>query len=154
MRTGLDAPAEYVRLVPNSTAGGGPALTALLAQTPRPTAVVAGTDTLAMGLIHAAYEHGVSVPGELSVAGFDDIALASATVPPLTTVHMPIDEIVAAGIELAVGEASGDSGRTIFQPRLVVRGSTAAAPAAASSAGPAPSTRRWGACWSPSRGGW
>jgi DNA-binding LacI/PurR family transcriptional regulator len=125
---GLEAPPDYARLVPNSTAGGRTAMAALLGQSPRPTAVVAGTDTLAMGLIHAAYEHGISVPSELSVAGFDDIALASATVPALTTVRMPIAEIVAAGVELAVGEASGDGGRTIFQPRLVVRGSTAAAP--------------------------
>ena len=128
---GLEVPPGYVRLVPNSTAGGEVALAALLEQRPRPTAVVAGTDTLAMGLIHAAYEHGISVPAELSVAGFDDIALASATVPALTTVRMPIAEIVAAGVELAIGEASDDGGRTIFQPSLVVRGSTAAAPARA-----------------------
>jgi DNA-binding LacI/PurR family transcriptional regulator len=133
--TGMAAPAEYVRLVPNSTAGGGAALTALLAQEPRPSAIVAGTDTLAMGLIHAAYEHRITVPDELSVAGFDDIALASATVPALTTVRMPIAEIVAAGVELAVGEASGDGGRTIFQPRLIVRGSTAAAAAVSASVG-------------------
>ena len=135
---GLVAPRGYTRLVENTTTGGGLALAALLKQRSRPTAILAGTDTLAMGVIHAAYESGVSVPGELSVVGFDDIPLASATVPSLTTVKMPIAEIVAAGVALAVGEGrwSAQDGeaapRTVFQPTLIVRGSTA--PVAATAA--------------------
>lgn len=134
---GLDAPRGYARLVANTTDGGGLALAALLEQPQAPTAIVAGTDTLAMGIIHAAYERGVSVPAELSVVGFDDIPLASATVPSLTTVKMPIAEIVAAGVELAVGEGGWspqqdeDAPRVVFQPKLIVRGSTAAVPGSA-----------------------
>lgn len=131
---GLPAPRGYARLVPNTTDGGGLALSALLEQPQRPSAIVAGTDTLAMGVIHAAYERGVAVPAELSVVGFDDIPLASATVPSLTTVKMPIAEIIAAGVDLAVGQdgwsapEDGEAPRLIFQPELIVRGSTAAAP--------------------------
>jgi LacI family transcriptional regulator len=96
--------------------------------------VIAATDTLAIAVIHAAYERSIGVPDQLSVVGFDDIPLASATVPTLTTVRMPIAEIVAAGVELAVGSAAGarddsqETPRIVFQPTLIVRGSTAAAP--------------------------
>jgi DNA-binding LacI/PurR family transcriptional regulator len=122
----------YIRHVPNTTDGGELALEALLALPVRPTAILAATDVLAMGLIHAAYERSVAVPDELSIVGFDDIPLASAMVPGLTTVHMPTAEIVAAGVELAVGDAGRPAGDDppppfIFEPTLIVRRSTAPA---------------------------
>ncbi len=122
---GIEPEPGYVRHVPNTTNGGEVALAALLRLPRPPTAVLAATDVLAMGLIHAAYEDGIRVPEELSIVGFDDIPLASAMVPGLTTVHMPTAEIVAAGVELAVGDGDGQP-PVIFQPTLVVRGSTAA----------------------------
>jgi DNA-binding LacI/PurR family transcriptional regulator len=128
---GIAAPGRYTRLVSNTIAGGEFALSELLAHTPHPTAVISATDTLAIAVIHAAYERGIAVPGQLSVVGFDDIPLASATVPSLTTVRMPIAEIVAAGVELAIGSGAGahddseDAPRIVFQPTLIVRGSTA-----------------------------
>lgn len=131
---GLEAPRGYARLVANSTDGGGLALAALLEQPQRPTAIMAGTDVLAMGVIHGAWERGVDVPGALSVIGFDDIPLASATVPSLTTVKMPIAEIAAAGVDLAIGDGGwaaqedGEAPRLVFQPQLIVRASTAAVP--------------------------
>jgi DNA-binding LacI/PurR family transcriptional regulator len=103
-----------------------------MALSPRPTAILAATDTVAIGLIHAAYELGVSVPDELSIAGFDDIPFAAATVPGLTTVRMPMSEIVGAGVELAVGDGAWSVGdaeappRVVFKPKLIVRRSTAA----------------------------
>jgi LacI family transcriptional regulator len=87
-----------------------------------------------MGVIHGAWERGVDVPGALSVIGFDDIPLASATVPSLTTVKMPIAEIAAAGVDLAIGDGGwaaqedGEAPRLVFQPQLIVRASTAAVP--------------------------
>ncbi len=122
----------YMQRAPNTLRGGEPALSALLALSPRPTAILAATDTLAIGLIHAAYELGVAVPDQLSIVGFDDIPFASATVPGLTTVRMPMAEIVAAGVELAVGEGAWLAGdgqqppRLVFKPKLIVRRSTAA----------------------------
>jgi DNA-binding LacI/PurR family transcriptional regulator len=107
----------------------------LMALPALPTAIVAATDTLALGLIHAAYAHGIGVPEQLSIVGFDDIALASGTVPGLTTLRMPIAEMVAAGVELAIGAKAWSAGaeqpppRVVFQPKLIVRGSTARAPA-------------------------
>jgi DNA-binding LacI/PurR family transcriptional regulator len=129
---GLPSLKGYMQRAPNTLRGGEPALSALLALSPRPTAILAATDTLAIGLIHAAYELGVAVPGQLSIVGFDDIPFASATVPGLTTVRMPMAEIVAAGVELAVGEGAWSAGdsqqppRVVFKPKLIVRRSTAA----------------------------
>jgi DNA-binding LacI/PurR family transcriptional regulator len=120
--------------VPNTIGGGEVALRALMALAPFPTAIVAATDTLALGLIHAAHAHGIAVPEQLSIVGFDDIQLASGTVPGLTTLRMPIAEMVAAGVELAIGAEAWSPGtpppRVVFQPSLIVRASTAQVTAA------------------------
>jgi DNA-binding LacI/PurR family transcriptional regulator len=110
---------------------GDLALVPLLEQRPRPTAILAATDTLALGLLHAAWENGVTVPSDVSIVGFDDTPMAAASVPSLTTVRMPIAEIIASGVEFCVGDEvwSGDgvAPRKVLQPSLVVRRSTAAA---------------------------
>ena len=67
-----------------------------------PTAIMTSTDTLAFGVLHAAYSLGRAVPDDLSVVGFDDILLASHTVPALTTLRMPTAAIVAEGVQLAI----------------------------------------------------
>jgi DNA-binding LacI/PurR family transcriptional regulator len=126
----LVQPDGYTPSVPNTIAGGRLALSTLMQLPQPPTAVLAATDTIAMGAIAAAYEGGVAVPGELSIVGFDDIPIAAAAAPRLTTVRMPTAEIVAAGVELAVGETAWsphgteDPPRLIFKPKLVVRRST------------------------------
>lgn len=135
-------PAGYVQHAPNTPEGGEAALGALLRISPRPTAIVVSTDTLAIGVLRAALLRGIRVPQELSVIGFDDIAMASVTVPSLTTVRMPIAQMAAEAIDLLVGSASGHGGGVadgasptkeraivrVFPPSLVVRGSTAAPP--------------------------
>jgi len=130
---GLEQPDGYIRDVPNGISGGEQALSALLKLRQRPTAIITATDILAMGAIHAAYENAVAVPEELSIVGFDDIPIAAAAVPTLTTVRMPLTEIVSAGVELAVGDGAwstsglGELPRLVFEPDLVVRRSTAKA---------------------------
>jgi DNA-binding LacI/PurR family transcriptional regulator len=129
---GLAIPEGYIRHVSNAIGGGELALSALLRLPQPPTAILAATDFLAMDLIHAAFARGIPVPERLSIVGFDDMPFASHTNPSLTTVKMPIAEIVAAGVELAVGESDWPANgaahppRVIFQPRLIVRRSTAA----------------------------
>ena len=98
-------PDGYVQRVDNCLAGGETALRALLALTDPPTAVVTSTDLVAVGVLHAAYNLGRTVPDELSVVGFDDLLLAAHTVPALTTLRMPIAEIVRESVELAIGFA-------------------------------------------------
>ncbi len=121
--------------------GGEAALGALLGLTPRPTAIVASTDVLAIGVLRGALLRGVRVPDELSVVGFDDIPMARVTVPGLSTVRMPTEAMAAEAVALAVGEPGtpGDAGAAalagglpsvrVFPPSLVIRESTAAPPA-------------------------
>jgi len=123
-------PDDYVQQVPNTPAGGETAVRTLLAMPDPPTAIVTSTDTLAFGVLHGAYALGHKVPDELSVVGFDDILLASHTVPALTTLRMPTAEIVAAGVQMAVDLARDSSlprepSVKVIPPRLIVRQSTA-----------------------------
>jgi DNA-binding LacI/PurR family transcriptional regulator len=93
--------------------------------------VVCSSDHLATGVLHAASVHGIRVPEDLSVVGFDDIPMASFTVPPLTTVHMPVAEMTAVAARLAMDEADEDADpqhNFVMQPGLVVRESTGEAP--------------------------
>ncbi len=120
----------YVQVVDNSLAGGEAALRAVLELDDQPTAVVTSTDLVAVGVLHAAYNMRCVVPDELSVVGFDDLLLAAHTVPALTTLRMPIAEIVGESVELAIAlardpTASREPRRTVFEPTLVVRQSTA-----------------------------
>ncbi len=122
-------PDGYVQHVANAPSGGEMAVHALMALAPPPTAIMTSTDTLAVGVLHAAHSRGVVVPRDLSVVGFDDILLASHTVPALTTLRMPTTEIVAEGVRLAIQfsrdpTAPRDQGVTLFAPSLIVRQST------------------------------
>jgi DNA-binding LacI/PurR family transcriptional regulator len=125
----LAVPEAYLRQAPNTPSGGEVATRALLALDEPPTAIMTSTDTLAVGVLHAAYLLGLVVPRELSVVGFDDILLASHTVPALTTLRMPTAAIVAEGVERAVELARNPRLRPqpavrIIAPELIVRQST------------------------------
>ncbi|MBI1375904.1 MAG: substrate-binding domain-containing protein [Frankiales bacterium] len=113
----------------NSVDAGAAAAAALLASRPRPTAVFAVSDVLALGVLRAAAESGVAVPQQLSVVGFDDIAEAARARPPLTTVAQDLREqgrrAARMTLDLVEGRTVRSSGRT---PHLVVRESTARAP--------------------------
>lgn len=98
-----EIPPGYVQHVPNSPKGGEAALDALLRLSPRPTAIVASTDVLAIGVLRGALLSGVPVPGELSVVGFDDIRMAGVTVPALTTIRMPTEAMAREAVALALG---------------------------------------------------
>ena len=95
-----------------------------------PTALVALNDMRAVGACAAVRDRGGSVPDDVSVAGIDDIALASLLYPPLTTVHQPIEELSEAAVDTLVSRLGGDSSQPprhlIFEPHLVIRASTAA----------------------------
>jgi DNA-binding LacI/PurR family transcriptional regulator len=124
-------PPGYVQMVPNRVGSGDLALAPILEQTPPPTAILTATDTLAIGLLHAASERHVQIPDQLSVVSFDDIPMASVSIPALTTVRMPIAAIVQKGVELCIGAdawtGQGLPPQEVFQPELVIRSSTAPA---------------------------
>ena len=123
-------PEDYVQRCESPLAGGEQGLRTLLALPDPPTAVVCSTDLAAVGVLHGASSLGVSVPDQLSVVGFDDLMFAPYLVPALTTVRMPTREIVVEGLTMAIEMArdptmSRDPRVTVFEPSLVVRGSTA-----------------------------
>jgi DNA-binding LacI/PurR family transcriptional regulator len=124
---------DYLVQAPNDPSGGVDALATLLALDEPPTAIVASTDQLAMGLLHEASVRGIAIPGDLSIAGFDDIPMAAFSVPALTTVRMPVRNMVATAIRMLMDDGLDPTdlvrwGQPILEPSLVVRASTGPAP--------------------------
>jgi DNA-binding LacI/PurR family transcriptional regulator len=92
------------------------------------TGIVCASDPMALGAIRATKRAGLNVPRDVSVVGFDDSALMNSIDPPLTTVRQPIEPMCRMVIELLVGQIAGTGLRhdeLLFEPELVVRGSTA-----------------------------
>ena len=108
-----------------SLEGGQAATTTLLAH--GVTGLVCASDPIALGAVRAARRAGFSVPGDISVVGYDDSAFMNCTDPPLTTVRQPIEAIGRAAVDLLVRQIDGARvapGELLFEPELVVRGST------------------------------
>jgi DNA-binding LacI/PurR family transcriptional regulator len=127
----LDAPAAYMREAPNTMRGGAEAFDVLMKLPVRPTAIVASTDVLATGALHAAYRSGIVVPDEVSIVGFDDLPLAAFTNPPLTTVRNPTAEMARVGVRVAI-DAIDERDASVLQviaPTLVPRESSGRPPA-------------------------
>lgn len=96
----------------------------------RPTAIFAASDTMAIGLMQAAFQEGIAMPEQLSIVGFDDIDLAAFTIPPLTTVSQSGVDMghIAANMvfDMIEHETPGpDTKDVMVSPTLVVRQSTA-----------------------------
>ncbi|WP_327085153.1 LacI family transcriptional regulator [Nonomuraea sp. NBC_01738] len=112
-----------------SVEGGQAAAAVLLDQ--GCTGLVCASDLMALGAIRACRERGLSVPGDVSIVGYDDSPLIAFTDPPLTTVRQPIQAMVTAAVltlmELIAGAPSRHS-ELVFQPELIVRGSTGSGP--------------------------
>lgn len=108
-------------------ASGARAAAGLLERTPRPDAIFAANDAMAIGCLRACADAGVDVPGEVAVAGFDDIPLARLVHPALTTMQVDIAGLGASALRLLVqsreGASAGDGIRSIV-PQLVIRGSS------------------------------
>jgi LacI family transcriptional regulator len=120
--------ADHVIYSDFSSKGGFSAFQQLLALRHRPTAVFAGNDLMAIGGICAANVQQVRVPDDLSVIGYDDIALASYCSPPLTTISQPKHEIGALSARILVERIANihlSLRRKMLAPSLVIRSSTA-----------------------------
>jgi len=97
----------------------------LLAMAERPTAIFAGNDEMAAGVLQAARQLGIRVPEDLSVVGFDDFQIASRLWPTLTTVRTPTREIGRLAVERLIGREDDTRDPKSRLPSLVVRESTA-----------------------------
>jgi len=101
-----------------------------LARQPDVTAVFAANDHMALGVIRAVAEAGQSVPGDVSVVGFDDVPEACCYLPPLTTVHQQFEEVGRRCVallfgQMTPGETVPGGSVSVIQPHLVERASTA-----------------------------
>ena len=129
---GMDIPDECVVVGPASIDGGLAALNRAWEDGIRPTAVLAMSDAMAIGAMRALRDLRLTVPGDVSVVGFDDIDLAPHVDPPLTTVHQPIRRKGAEAVRLLLSvvqrrdQATPEHRR--LETRLIVRGSTGPAP--------------------------
>ncbi|WP_043263623.1 LacI family DNA-binding transcriptional regulator [Streptomyces sp. CT34] len=113
------------------TAGLHAAHTALTAPGPRPTALLCDDDIIAAGACKAVRRLGLRIPEDISVTGFDDLALAVAVEPELTTVRLPAEEFGEAGMRALMAVLDGaPAGAETLPVTLVPRGSTAPPPGA------------------------
>ena len=87
--------------------GGFKEAMAMLSLAHRPTAIFAGSDLQALGVLEAARILQVTVPSQLSLVGFDDLPLSRWTSPPLTTVRQPLAEMAATAVRLRPGRGAG-----------------------------------------------
>ncbi|MEV0644019.1 LacI family DNA-binding transcriptional regulator [Phytomonospora sp. NPDC050363] len=123
----LSAP-ELVRSVPEPTIEHGYRVAGELLDLPRrPTALAAFNDKMAVGALRAAAERGLSVPGDVSVTGFDDLDLSRAAQPALTTVRQPLQEMGRMAVTLLMRLLDRHELEALhveLATELVVRGST------------------------------
>lgn len=128
--SGVALHTEYVQYGDSTMQSGYQGAEALLALPIRPTAIFATNDLMALGAVEAALDHGLRVPGDLSVVGLDDIMLGAHVRPPLTTVAIPKQELAKQAIELLLRYIDGAESEPVsltVRPHLVVRHSTAGA---------------------------
>lgn len=100
----------------------------LLKQPQRPTAIFASNDEMAAGLIAAAHKSGLSVPDDLSIAGFDDSLVATVVWPQLTTVRQPIKEMAATAVKILIEKCRAKSDENpnmeLLPTEIIMREST------------------------------
>jgi LacI family transcriptional regulator len=126
---GVELPERAVVRSDYHFAGGRAATAELLSREVSFSALFAANDLMAAGAIRELTGHGLSVPGDVSVIGFDDAPLAEMTSPALTTVRQPVQEMGDKAVSLLLarvtGAAAGAGGRHVLPTSLVVRESTA-----------------------------
>jgi len=103
------------------------AMQRLLTYQPRPTAVFAANDLMAIGAIRAVDEAGLRVPHDISIVGVDDIEVAAFQTPPLTTIRQPFTELATLGVQLLLDILAGKElvqPQLVIEPTLIIRQST------------------------------
>lgn len=110
--------------------GSRPLALEVLERPDRPTALFCLSDSIAYGALHGCRELGLSVPGDISLVGFDDHPLSRLIAPPLTSVNWSIDRTARAAVGFLVDHLAGEPGerRTVIAPSLVVRDSSGPVP--------------------------
>ncbi|MCL4265380.1 MAG: LacI family transcriptional regulator [Anaerolineae bacterium] len=125
-QAGLSVPPAWIVPGTFDPDSGYAGMQQLLALSPRPTAVFAASDAMAIGAMQAIQEAGLTIPGDIVLVGFDDLPQAAHTTPPLTTVQQPTARLgeIAAELLLAQVTAVPAPPHIILQPHLIIRDST------------------------------
>ena len=126
---GLPCKKEYMVMGDFLFSGGEKSMNTLLNQNPIPSAVFALNDMMAIGAITAIRKAGLRVPEDISVVGFDDIEMASAVSPTLTTISQPIKQMAQIAAELLIKKIKSktlqnENQRYLLEAKLVIREST------------------------------
>ncbi len=111
----------------NSIGSGEAAAMRLLKRKRRPTAIFAANDDMAGGVVRAADRLGVNIPADLSVAGFDDIALARQLYPSLTTIRQPLETMAAKAARVLI-QGKQNGAMDVLPAAILIRESTGPAP--------------------------
>ncbi len=128
---GLTVPEEYIGHGDFTIPGGYTATHRLMQLPEPPTAIFAGSDVQALGVLRALFELGLRVPHDISVVGFDDLPEAAWAAPPLTTVRQPLSEMGQMATRTLLRMVNGEdpsSRRVELATELVTRASTAPPP--------------------------
>ncbi|PHM50421.1 ribose operon transcriptional repressor RbsR [Xenorhabdus miraniensis] len=107
-------------------AGGLLSMKKLLQLPEIPEAVFAANDAMAIGVYQALYQAGLSVPDDISIIGYDDIAIAPYLIPPLTTIHQPKDELGKLAIDsllYRMDNPESEPKELVLMPKLIERSS-------------------------------
>jgi len=130
-QSGLEFSEKLVEAGDNSIASGEAAALRLLTPSVRPTAIFAANDDMAAGVVRVATKLGIEIPGQLSVAGCDDISLAQQLYPSLTTIRQPLSamsELAAATLIDDSRTRSLHTGTEVVPATIMIRESTGPAP--------------------------
>lgn len=123
----VDVPSNSIIEGKNTFESGIKCARQLLIQSPRVKAIFANNDEMAAGVLKVAHEMGITVPDELSVAGFDDNLLAARVIPALTTVQRPVGDMAAIAARKIIAHIEGSEVSTseayLVKPHLIIRDS-------------------------------
>jgi DNA-binding LacI/PurR family transcriptional regulator len=128
-KAGIKTGDELVRFGNYSAESGFEAMKDLLLEKPYPTAVFAGNDTIALGVIAAIGQKGLRIPQDVAVVGYDDIPVSAYTSPPLTTVHLPAVEPGRIAGEMLISLVRGEEPKervVKLETELIIRESCGA----------------------------
>ncbi len=99
---GINPPNKWLLAAGYGIENGYTAGETLLGVGHRPTAIFAANDNIAMGVMAAAHRHGITIPDDLALVGYNDTPLSARLPTPLSSVHVPLDQIAATAIDLIV----------------------------------------------------
>lgn len=122
---------DRITVIPgaHNEAAGAEAARQMLAGPALPTAVLAGNDRCALGLLDVLTRAGVDIPGQVSLIGFDDSRLSDNPRIDLTTIHQDAQTLAQRAVDIAVDYLEGRTSRpadVVLEPQLVIRSTTAA----------------------------